>query len=386
MQAHLPEPSPDALAASNKLQNLIVEEIRRQDGWISFARYMELALYAPDLGYYSGGAVKLGKDGDFTTAPEMTSLFGETIAHAADDLMRQSDAHILEFGAGTGKLAADILTECAAAGITVERYSIVELSGELRARQQQTLAEFPQVTWLDAFPQAFSGVVVGNEVLDAMPVSLVVKRDGKWLERGVIWKDGRFDYEDRLCDQELIEQIPEAETLQEGYLTEVHPVAIGFMGTLASMLTAGYEQNGKGGAAILFDYGFPNAEFYLDQRHQGTLMCHYRHHSHPDPFYLPGLQDITAHVDFTAMAYASVRNGLEMLGYMSQAGFLMSAGIADRLLQTSPEDVQRYLPKANAVQKLTSPAEMGELFKVMVVGKEVTLPDRFDRADQSRRL
>ncbi|MDQ7969733.1 MAG: class I SAM-dependent methyltransferase [Oxalicibacterium faecigallinarum] len=386
MQAHLPEPSPDALAASNKLQNLIVEEIRRQDGWISFARYMELALYAPDLGYYSGGAVKLGKDGDFTTAPEMTSLFGETIAHAADDLMRQSDAHILEFGAGTGKLAADILTECAAAGITVERYSIVEVSAELRARQQQTLAEFPQVTWLDAFPPAFSGVVVGNEVLDAMPVSLVVKRDGQWLERGVIWNGSCFDYEDRPCSQDMVEQIPDADTLQEGYLTEVHPVAVGFMATLASMLTAGYEQNGKGGAAILFDYGFPNTEFYLNQRHQGTLMCHYRHHSHPDPFYLPGLQDITAHVDFTAMAYAAVRNGLEMLGYMSQAGFLMSAGIADRLLQTSPEDAQRYLPKANAVQKLTSPAEMGELFKVLVVGKEVTLPDCFDRADQSRRL
>ncbi|WP_293776891.1 class I SAM-dependent methyltransferase [uncultured Oxalicibacterium sp.] len=386
MQAHLPEPSPDALAASHKLQNLIAEEIRRHDGWISFARYMELALYAPDLGYYSGGAVKLGKDGDFTTAPEMTSLFGETIAHAADDLMRQSDAHILEFGAGTGKLAADILTECAAAGITVERYSIVELSGELRARQQQTLAEFPQVTWLDAFPQAFSGVVVGNEVLDAMPVSLVVKQGGQWLERGVILNEGRFDYADRPCAPELIEQIPDADLLGDGYLTEVHPVAIGFMGTLASMLAAGHEQNGKGGAAILFDYGFPNAEYYLDQRNQGTLMCHYRHHSHPDPFYLPGLQDITAHVDFTAMAYAAVRNGLEMLGYMSQAGFLMTAGIADRLLQTSPEDVQRYLPKANAVQKLTSPAEMGELFKVLVVGKDVTLPDRFDLADQSRRL
>lgn len=386
MQAHLPEPSPDAYQASSQLQNLIVEEIRRQGGWIPFARYMDLALYAPDLGYYSGGAAKLGKDGDFTTAPEMTSLFGETLAHAADELMRQSSAHILEFGAGTGKLAADILTECAAAGITVERYSIVELSGELRARQQQTLAEFPQVNWLDDFPPAFSGVVIGNEVLDAMPVSLVVKHDGCWHERGVVWQDGHFDFEDRPCAAELVEQIPEADTLPDGYLTEVHPVAIGFMRTLAGMLTAGHEQNGKGGAAILIDYGFPGSEFYLDQRSQGTLMCHYRHHSHPDPFYLPGLQDITAHVDFTAMAYAAVRNGLEMLGYMSQAGFLMSAGIADRLLQTSPEDVQLYLPKANAVQKLTSPAEMGELFKVLVVGKEVVMDDRFDRADQSRRL
>lgn len=386
MQLQLPEPSSDALSASHALQHLIVDEIRRHDGWISFARYMELALYAPDVGYYSGGAAKLGKDGDFTTAPEITSLFGETLAHAAGDLMAQSTPNILEFGAGTGKLALDILTECAAAGIPLERYSIVELSGELRARQQQTLAGFPQVTWLDDFPPAFSGVVLGNEVLDAMPVSLVVKEESAWLERGVGFEDGRFVFADRPCDQELVAQIPDAEELPIGYLTEVHPIAVGFMGSLATMLTAGFEQSGKGGAAILIDYGFPASEYYLDQRVEGTLMCHYRHHSHPDPFYVPGLQDITAHVDFTAMAYAAVRNGLEMVGYMSQAGFLLAAGLGDRLLVTAPDDPMVYLPKANAVQKLTSPAEMGELFKVLVVGKGVQLPDQFDRADQSRRL
>ncbi|ABR89685.1 Uncharacterized conserved protein [Janthinobacterium sp. Marseille] len=386
MQLQLPEPSSDALSASNTLQNLIADEINRRAGWISFARYMELALYAPDVGYYSGGAAKLGKDGDFTTAPEITSLFGETLAHAAGELMAQSAPQILEFGAGTGKLALDILTECAAAGIPLERYSIVELSGELRARQQQTLAGFPQVSWLDDFPPAFSGVVLGNEVLDAMPVSLVVKGEAEWLERGVSIADGRFIFVDRPCDQELITQIPDAAELPVGYLTEVHPIAAGFMHTLATMLTAGFEQSGKGGAAILIDYGFPASEYYLDQRAEGTLMCHYRHHSHPDPFYLPGLQDITAHVDFTSMAYAAVRNGLEMVGYMSQAGFLLTAGLGDRLLATAPEDHMAYLPKANAVQKLTSPAEMGELFKVLVVGKAVQLPDQFDRADQSRRL
>ncbi|MNR82199.1 hypothetical protein D3C72_129540 [compost metagenome] len=386
MQLQLPAPSSDALSASHQLQHLIVDEISRHAGWISFARYMELALYAPDVGYYSGGAAKLGKDGDFTTAPEITSLFGETLAHAAGELMAQSAPQILEFGAGTGKLALDILTECAAAGIPLERYSIVELSGELRARQQQTLAGFPQVTWLDDFPPAFSGVVLGNEVLDAMPVSLVVKGETAWLERGVSVADGHFVFVDRPCDQELVSQIPDAAGLPLGYLTEVHPIAAGFMHTLATMLTAGFEQSGKGGAAILIDYGFPASEYYLDQRAEGTLMCHYRHHSHPDPFYLPGLQDITAHVDFTSMAYAAVRNGLEMVGYMSQAGFLLTAGLGDRLLATAPEDHMAYLPKANAVQKLTSPAEMGELFKVLVVGKGVQLPDQFDRADQSRRL
>lgn len=386
MQLQLPQPSPDALVASHILQNLIAEEIRRHDGWISFARYMELALYAPNVGYYSGGAAKLGKDGDFTTAPEITSLFGETLAHAAGELMAQSVPQILEFGAGTGKLALDILTECAAAGIPLESYSIVELSGELRARQQQTLANFPQVTWLDDFPVAYSGVVLGNEVLDAMPVSLVVKSDNGWLERGVSFDEDKFIFVDRACDAALVAQIPFAEELSVGYLTEVHPIAVGFMGSLASMFAAGLAQTGKGGAAILLDYGFPASEYYLDQRSEGTLMCHYRHHAHPDPFYLPGLQDITAHVDFTAMAYAAVNNGLEMLGYMSQAAFLLTAGLGDRLLKTSPEDARAYLPQANAVQKLTSPAEMGELFKVLVVGLDVQLPAAFDRADQSRRL
>lgn len=386
MQLQLPEPSPDALAASHALQNLIADEIAHHDGWISFARYMELALYAPDLGYYSGGAAKLGKDGDFTTAPEITPLFGQTLAHIVSELMLQSVPQVLEFGAGTGKLAVDILTECAAAGITVEQYCIVELSGELRARQQQALSEFPQVTWLDDFPPAFSGVVLGNEVLDAMPVSLVVKGEAGWLERGVSIEAGRLVFVDRPCDVELVAQIPEAENLPIGYLTEVHPIAVGFMRSLATMFDAGFEQSGKGGAAVLLDYGFPASEYYLDQRATGTLMCHYRHHSHDDPFYLPGLQDITAHVDFSAMAYAAVRSGLEMVGYMSQAGFLLAGGLAERLLQTSPNDVLRYLPQTNAVQKLTSPAEMGELFKVLVLGKNVVLPDQFDRADQSHRL
>lgn len=386
MQLQLPQPSSDALAASHALQNLIADEIARHDGWISFARYMELALYAPDLGYYSGGAAKLGKDGDFTTAPEITPLFGQTLAHIVAELMLQSAPQMLEFGAGTGKLAVDILTECAAAGIAVEHYYIVELSGELRARQQQALVDFPQVTWLEDFPPAFSGVVLGNEVLDAMPVSLVVKQDEGWHERGVSIEGGRFVFADRACDLELVAQIPDAQALPSGYVTEVHPVAVGFMRSLATMFDAGFEQSGKGGAAILLDYGFPASEYYLDQRVTGTLMCHYRHHSHDDPFYLPGLQDITAHVDFSAMAYAAVRSGLEMAGYMSQAGFLLAGGLTERLSQTAPENALDYLPQTNAVQKLTSPAEMGELFKVLVLGRNVVLPDQFDPADQSHRL
>lgn len=386
MQLQLPEPSSDAMLASRSLQTLIANDIRHNSGWISFSRFMELALYAPGLGYYSGGAAKLGKDGDFTTAPEITPLFGETLAHVAADLMGKTAPQIIEFGAGTGKLAHDMLTELSAMGVAVHRYSIVELSGELRARQQRTLRGFPQVAWLEQFPAAFSGVVIGNEVLDAMPAHLVVKTQQGWKERGIGLAPKKFVYRDRPCEPWLIAQIPDADMLPVGYLTEVHPISIGFMKSLSGMLCAGHENTGHGGAAILIDYGFPAHEYYLPQRSQGTLMCHYRHHAHDDPFYLPGLQDITAHVDFTAIARAAVEGGLDILGYMNQAAFLLDAGIGDLLLRTPPTDKLRYLPQSNAVQKLTSPAEMGELFKVLVVGKKAQLPAKFDRNDRSHRL
>jgi SAM-dependent MidA family methyltransferase len=386
MQLQLPEPGLDAMMASRSLQSLIANDIRHHSGWIPFSRFMELALYAPGLGYYSGGAAKLGKDGDFTTAPEITPLFGQTLAHVIADLIARTTPQIMEFGAGTGKLARDILTELSAMGVSVHRYSIVELSGELRARQQQMLRGFPQVSWLDSFPAVFSGVVIGNEVLDAMPVQLVAKTAQGWRERGIGLAPKKFVYRDHHCDPALLRQIPDSEALPEGYVTEVHPIAIGFMKTLSQMLLAGFDYTGHGAVALLIDYGFPAQEYYLPQRSEGTLMCHYRHHSHPDPFYLPGLQDITAHVDFTAMAGAAVEQGLDVLTYTSQASFLIDAGIGDLLQRIPASDRLRYLPRANEVQKLTSPAEMGELFKVLAVGTKVELPDRFARGDRSFRL
>ncbi|RZT05902.1 SAM-dependent methyltransferase, MidA family [Duganella sp. CF402] len=378
----LPVPSSDALAASHALQHLIAAEIESNAGAISFARYMELALYAPGLGYYSGGSAKLGKDGDFTTAPELSPLFGAALAQVAAAIIAQSAPNILEFGAGTGKLAFDILTELAAAGVTVERYSIVELSGELRGRQQEKLRGFPQVEWLDAMPASFDGVVFGNEVLDAMPVQLVIKNPQGWQELQVTVSDGRFQYLEAPASAELLaqvaRQIPEHELLPVGYVTELHGIACGFMATLARMM-------GKG-AAFLFDYGFPAHEYYFDQRATGTLMCHYRHHAHPDPFYYPGLQDITAHVDFTAMALAAQEAGADVLGYLNQSGFLLGAGIGELLLRTDPADAVAYLPQARAMQKLVSPAEMGELFKVLAVGKGVELPDAIVAQDRTHRL
>ncbi|MYM96535.1 class I SAM-dependent methyltransferase [Duganella vulcania] len=381
----LPVPTSDALAASHALQHLIAAEIARNDGAISFARYMELALYAPGLGYYSGGSAKLGKDGDFTTAPELTPLFGAAVAQAAAAIIAQSAPRILEFGAGTGKLAFDILTEMAAAGVAIERYFIVELSGELRARQQDKLRDFPQVEWLDEFPDAFDGVVVGNEVLDAMPVQLITRHPEGWQELRVTVRDGRFDYLEVPAGPELLAQIAlqiqDHDSLPVGYVTEVHGVACGFMATLARML-----RNGRANAAFLFDYGFPAHEYYLEQRATGTLMCHYRHHAHPDPFYYPGLQDITAHVDFTAMALAAQEAGADVLAYLNQAGFLIGAGAGELLLRTDPSDAMRYLPQAKALQKLLSPAEMGELFKVLVIGKNVALPDAIAAHDRTHRL
>ena len=380
----LPLPDSDALAASHALQQEIASAIEQAGGAIPFSRFMELALYAPRLGYYSGGAAKLGASGDFTTAPEITPLFGAALARAAAAIIAQSAPNIIEFGAGTGKLARDVLSALADDGVQVERYTIIELSGELRARQQEALKDFPQVEWRDGFPDSFSGVVLANEVLDAMPVELVINTADGWRRQMVTIADGRFVYVQAELDADLraqlARQVPDFEALPAGYLTELHPVACGFMGSLASMFA-----DGKG-AAILLDYGFPAHEYYVDQRSGGTLMCHYRHHSHPEPFFLPGLQDITAHVDFTAMALAAQDAGLPVLAYTNQSGFLLACGIGELLLRTDPEDAVRYLPQSKAVHKLVSPAEMGELFKVLAVGLDVELPAAILQADRSHRL
>ncbi len=377
----LPEPSDDALQASHALQSQIRQTILANNGCISFSRYMELSLYAKGLGYYAGGAAKLGKDGDFTTVPELTPLFGATLARFAADLLGDKPLRILEFGAGTGKLAADFLSAAAALGAKVASYQIVELSGELRARQQRTLADYAPLEWLDAPPSVFSGLVIANEVLDAMPVPLIVKRDGRWFERGVVLEGQQLMFADRECAHSVTDPIPDAASLPEGYLTEIHPQQAGFVRMVGDMLRAG-----EGGAALLMDYGFPASEYYLPQRSGGTLMCHYRHHAHVDPFYLPGLQDITSHVNFSEMARAGLDAGLELGLYMNQAAFLIGAGLPYLLDPQRVADPGHWLPLSNAVQKLTSPAEMGELFKAMLLVDRLSVPTHLQRLDQSYRL
>lgn len=377
----LPEPSADALLASHALESLIRDDIREHHGWIPFVRFMELALYAKDLGYYAGGSVKLGKDGDFTTAPEITPLFGETIARFAVSSFGAVPLCLLEFGAGTGRLARDVLCALGEQGVTVHEYLIVEVSAELRDRQQDMLADFAQIRWISVPPPVFSGLILANEVLDAMPVHLLVKQRNQWLERGVSVSGERFIFQDREADPALVHQISWADSLPEGYLTEVHPRQCGFVRMFADMLKAG----GRG-MALLIDYGFPAREYYLAQRRQGTLMCHYRHYAHTDPFYLPGLQDITAHVDFTAVALAAQESGLTVAAYMSQAEFLIAAGMTELLSESYPGGARHWLTQSQAIQKLTSPAEMGELFKVLLLSREMCLPESLLQFDRSYRL
>lgn len=382
MQFQLPEPSTSDLIISNTLKQLIIKDIRHAGGWISFARYMELVLYTSNLGYYNRDSTKLGKMHDFITAPEISPLFGTTLAHIIIELFCQKTTPaIVEFGAGTGKLAFDILSEIININYNLPQYYIIEISAKLRLQQQILLRNFSTVKWLKKLPQKFSGIILCNEVLDAMPINLIIRNQNTWFERGVaLDMSENFIYDHRQCDANLLAQISNTNIYQIDYLTEVHPTAINFIRSLAAML-----QHEKS-AIILIDYGFPAHEYYIPERNQGTLMCHYRHYSHTDPFYLPGLQDITAHIDFTAIARAATENGLELLNYTSQAALLLNAGISKFLLRTSPNKLKQYLPQANAVKKLISPTEMGELFKVLVVGKNIIWPKHMMLYDRRHRL
>ena len=385
----LPAPGPTALAQSEALAGQIRAEIAQAGGWLPFDRYMERALYAPGLGYYGGGSVKFGRrpeDGsDFVTAPELSPLFAATLARpVAQALVASGTRHLMEFGAGTGKLAAGLLKALDALGAQFDTYSIVDLSGELRERQRATLeAEAPalaaRVRWLDALPQQFEGVVIGNEVLDAMPVRLFAHAGGVWHERGVTLHEGVFDFEDRPVNSaQDVEFLAEIEVDGE-YVTETHDAGRAFTRTICTMLTRG--------AALLIDYGFPRHEYYHAQRAGGTLMCHYRHRAHGDPFVYPGLQDITAHVEFTGIAEAGVEAGADLLGYTSQARFLLNAGITEVLGEIDPTDTARFLPAANSVQKLLSEAEMGELFKVIAFSRGIEEPlDAFASGDRTHTL
>lgn len=390
----LPAPDAESLARSQTLSARIAAAIVAADGWVSFARYMEMALYTPGLGYYGGANAKFGRtpaDGsDFVTAPELTPLFAQTLAApVAQAFTAAGTREVIEFGAGTGRLAADLLNALNAQGAPCERYTIVELSGELRERQRETLlrrapALHERVVWIDRLPTSFAGVALGNEVLDAMPVRLHARIDGTWFERGVgLGADGRFVWSDRpMSSDAVLADGLSALPGTDDYVTESHQAGAAFVATVCKMLSRG--------ALLLLDYGFPRHEYLHAQRSGGTLMCHYRHRAHDDPFFLPGLQDITAHVDFSAMAQAGIDAGATLLGFTSQARFLINAGITEVLGQFDASDARNFLPHANAVQKLLSEAEMGELFKVIGFGRGLApddaLLDAFAAGDRSASL
>jgi len=367
----LPNPSPEALAHSGRLVAAIAREIGARDGWIPFARFMDMLLYEPELGYYAAGARKFGAAGDFVTAPGMSALFGRALARQVAQVMAMSAPAVLEAGAGTGRLAADLLAELERLGQLPERYDILDLSADLRERQQQTLAAavphlLPRVRWLDRLPATFTGVVVGNELLDAMPAHIVAWREDTICERGVEF-DGTigFAWGERPAGGALLAaavEIGRQCRLPAGYESEI--------GLAARAWTAEWGHRLERGALLLIDYGFPRHEFYHPQRSGGTLMCHYRHHSHTDPFHLPGLQDVTAHVDFTAIIAAAHASGLDLLGYTSQGQFLLNCGILD-LLGGQPTDTADYVRAAGAANRLLLPQEMGELFKVIAIGRGI---------------
>jgi SAM-dependent MidA family methyltransferase len=381
----LPLPDADARAHSARLVARIGAEVDAAGGFLPFDRYMDLALYAPGLGYYAAGATKLGEAGDFVTAPEMTPLFAAALAtQVAAILAETRRRELLELGAGSGRLAADLLNALAARALLPSRYAILETSPDLRERQRRTIARvaaahLARVEWVDALPASIDGAVVANEVLDAIPVHVVTRRGGAWLERGVARNDGGFAWAERPADDRLAALARERFPETGDYESEVNPAAAALVEDLGRRLEAG--------AILAIDYGFPAAEYYHPQRDRGTLVCHYRHRVHEDPFLWPGLTDITAHVDFSAIAQAGERAGLEIAGFCAQAPFLMGCGILDALAAVGPPDSAAYLEAAAPVQKLLSPAEMGELFKVLALAKSggIDWPG-FSLADRSDRL
>ena len=355
-----------AYSLTSALQSHIAQTIAARGGWIGFDEFMALALYTPGLGYYANDSAKFGSmpgsgsgtssggGSDFVTAPEMTPLYGQTLAaQVAQALQLTQTSEIWEFGAGSGALALQLLETLQVLGLPLPRYSIVDLSGTLRLRQQARLEKYASVVrWVSELPQSMQGVVIGNEVLDAMPVKLLSRVRGVWHERGVVLNSGQdeqpgfFSWSERPTDLRPPCQIEG----EHDFLTEIHEQAHSFIGTLADKLDRG--------AIFLIDYGFPEHEYYHEQRHMGTVMCHRHHQSDPDPLTDVGLKDITAHVNFTGIAMAAQDAGLGVLGYCTQGRFLINCGLAGRLENAS-------LSERVHAQRLIMEHEMGELFKVI---------------------
>ena len=374
------------MTEADSLTTAMLERVHKAilaaDGWLPFDQFMALALYEPGLGYYANQQPKFGtmpqSGSDFVTAPELSPLFGATLAQqVAEALKATGTDEVWEFGAGSGALASQLLSEFKRLGCEIKRYNIMDLSSKLKARQQAKLAEFgEQVQWLNQWPDTLQGVVVGNEVLDAMPVKLLHRIKGEWHERGVVL--AHPENPDGLAWQDRPSALrPPVEPLGEhDYLTEIQPQGEAFVASLAERLLA----SEKGGAAFFLDYGFPASEFFHPERHMGTVMCHQAHKADPDPLVSVGMKDITAHVNFTGIALAGQDAGLQVLGYTSQGRFLLNLGLAERMAQSG-------LAERAQAMKLINEHEMGELFKVMgFATHDHWQAEGFAAGDRSHRL
>ena len=359
------------------LKAKIASQIASQGGWLPFSRYMEMALYEPGMGYYSAGAHKLGAGGDFTTAPELSPLFGaaicSTLLPVLEGLKEKGlPTQILEFGAGTGKLATSILTRLNDLGFSLDCYDIIEISPDLAQRQQEkinaTVKELnltTQCNWLNELPKNFKGIILANEVIDAIPCDAIIFKDGFWYWYGVAlenealtWRAGS-PVEQKLLPESLLNG-----RFSEGYVTELHTPANAWMEQVAKHLEVGL--------FLTFDYGFPESEYYHPQRLEGTLMAHHRHHAIQDPFYLPGLCDLTTHVDWSQIARSALTENVDDVYLTNQAAYLLDAGIGDIALEIGdPSNPETFLPISNSLQKLLSEAEMGELFKAFAFSKNL---------------
>ena len=362
---------------SELLKAKIASQIASQGGWLPFSRYMEMALYEPGMGYYSAGAHKLGAGGDFTTAPELSPLFGaaicSTLLPVLEGLQEKGlQTQILEFGAGTGKLATSIMGRLHDLGFSLDRYDIIEISPDLAQRQQERISGLvqelnlpTQCHWLSELPKKFRGVILANEVIDAIPCDAIIYQNGFWYQYGVcfeneklLWKAGSPIAQDLLPDNLL------TGNFSEGYITELHSPANAWMRQVAKQLDTGL--------FLTFDYGFPEGEYYHPQRGEGTLMAHHRHHAIQDPFHLPGLCDLTTHVEWSQIARSALIEDADDVYLTNQAAYLLDAGIGDIALEIgNPSDPETFLPISNSLQKLLSEAEMGELFKAFAFSKNL---------------
>ena len=370
----LPPPPPEAVAHSQQLAERIAEAIAAEGDWIAFSRYMELALFTPGLGYYTGGARKFGESGDFVTAPEVSPLFGKCIGLQAGQVLQRVGGDILELGPGSGTMAADVYQALKEQGVLPDRYLMLEVSPELRERQRDLLEkrfgihELSRFVWIDRLPEKIRGFVVANEVLDVVPCSIVHRKRGELVEAGVIVTEAGFALDDQpLPDGDLRRRamgvFPPGDY---DYMSEINLAAEALVRTIAATLDKGM--------AIFIDYGFPEREYYHPQRKEGTVRCHYRHRVHGDPFFMPGLQDITAHIDFSAMARAAESADAELLGFTTQGYFLISCGLGSLVADKDPTMTLSRLKGTSALFRLINPAEMGELFKVLGFGKGMDGP------------